>query len=104
MYGWWPRQVHLGLVPLDALRHPLVTPVRDLYTKGYLNLTPAPPLANGYCYFDNPTPSGGNYRVIAGSTNTIVYPYVDNGIDTQWNGNYGFCEEGKLDLSSKALA
>ncbi|KAF7976364.1 hypothetical protein HWV62_6921 [Athelia sp. TMB] len=49
---------------------------------------------NGYCYFDNPTPSSGTYRITAGGTNTIVYPFYNNGIDTQWNGNYAFCEDG----------
>ncbi|KZP16615.1 hypothetical protein FIBSPDRAFT_934523 [Athelia psychrophila] len=49
---------------------------------------------NGYCYFDSPTPSSGNYRITAGGTNTITYPYYDNGVGSQWTGNYGFCEDG----------
>lgn len=30
----------------------------------------------------------------AGQTNTVVYPFIDNGQIPQWNGNYGFCQSG----------
>lgn len=52
-------------------------------------------LGNGYCYYNNPTPSSGNFRVVKGGTNTITYPWADNGIDTVWNGNFAFCQSGK---------
>jgi len=49
--------------------------------------------SSGNCYFHNPTPVNGNYRVPKGGDNTIVYP-VTNNPTAVWTGNYGFCQSG----------
>ncbi|KAG9030595.1 hypothetical protein FRB95_003794 [Tulasnella sp. JGI-2019a] len=49
--------------------------------------------SNGNCYWNNPTPSSGNYRVPKGGSNQIVYPAYP-GVGTAWNGNYAFCQSG----------
>lgn len=51
--------------------------------------------ANSICYYDNPTPKNGNYRIPAGGNNVVVYPFFDNSAAAVWNGNWGFCEDGK---------
>ncbi|KAG9030602.1 hypothetical protein FRB95_003801 [Tulasnella sp. JGI-2019a] len=49
---------------------------------------------NGNCYYNNPTPSTGNYRVKKGGSNQIVYPAAQPGVGIVWNGNYAFCQSG----------
>ncbi|KAH8918863.1 hypothetical protein BT69DRAFT_538566 [Atractiella rhizophila] len=50
--------------------------------------------ANGICYWDNPTPSLGNWRIPVGATSTITYAGLDNGNSAAWSGNFAFCEVG----------
>ncbi|KZP14442.1 hypothetical protein FIBSPDRAFT_896574 [Athelia psychrophila] len=60
-------------------------------------------IGNGYCYWNNPTPNSGNYRVPKGGSNFVSYPFVNNGIDTQWNGNWAFCQQGTSCSQSAAV-
>ncbi|KZP30543.1 hypothetical protein FIBSPDRAFT_945897 [Athelia psychrophila] len=58
---------------------------------------------NGYCYWNNPTPNSGTYRVPKGGSNSVTYPFIDNGVDTQWNGNWAFCQEGTTCTQTAAV-
>ncbi|KAG8872197.1 hypothetical protein FRB97_007890 [Tulasnella sp. 331] len=49
--------------------------------------------SNGNCYYNNPTPTSGNYRVPKGGSNQIIYP-AHAGVSTAWNGNFAFCQSG----------
>lgn len=60
-------------------------------------------LANGNCYFNNPTPGNGNYRVPKGGQNKITYPYYA-GTNTVWNGNFAFCQSGEYKQTARRSA
>lgn len=50
---------------------------------------------NGICYWTVPTPSNGNFRLEPnGGTNSITFPYYNNGQSTVWSGNIGGCLNG----------
>ncbi|EJU00463.1 Osmotin thaumatin-like protein [Dacryopinax primogenitus] len=48
---------------------------------------------NPNCYWNNPTPNTGSFRVPKGSSSVITYPYYA-GVNTAWNGNFAFCQDG----------
>ncbi|KZT55695.1 hypothetical protein CALCODRAFT_342433 [Calocera cornea HHB12733] len=48
---------------------------------------------NPNCYWNNPTPNTGNWRVTQGSSSVITFPYYA-GVNTAWNGNFAFCQDG----------
>ncbi|KAH8917690.1 hypothetical protein BT69DRAFT_1338887 [Atractiella rhizophila] len=50
--------------------------------------------AAGICFWNTATPSHGNWKLAAGQTSTITIPYLDNGSDFDWSGNFAFCEDG----------
>jgi len=43
------------------------------------------------CYWNNPVPDNGNYVVNAGDSNSITFPFVNNGNPLHWSGKFGFC-------------
>jgi len=43
------------------------------------------------CFWNTPAPNNGNYQVAAGGSNSITFPFVNNGNGIQWGGNFGFC-------------
>jgi len=54
---------------------------------------------NGICYWNNPEPTNGNYRLDAyGGTNSVVFPF--NGQNTVWSGNIGGCLNGTCSADS----
>jgi len=59
-------------------------------------------MANGICFWTVPKPSRGNFRVPAGSSNSFVFPFVDNGNAIHWSGNLGFCQKGTCGPKSDA--
>ena len=46
------------------------------------------------CFWNLPSTSTGKFRVSAGGSNTLTFPYVSNGNDVHWSGNIGFCQSG----------
>jgi len=49
---------------------------------------------NGICYWDIPTPGNGNFRIDPGTSNTLTFPYYNNGQAALWSGNIGACLTG----------
>lgn len=104
MFGSTLQPARLDLAQLAALLDPAAirvgiqgsgTPCQSSQsTYAYLN-----PPDNGFCYYDNPSPSNGNYRVPAGGSNQIVYRHPSKG-NTVWNGNFGFCQQGSIESLS----
>jgi hypothetical protein len=42
---------------------------------------------NGICYFNQPKPADGNFRLAPnGGSNSVVFPYYNNGLNIVWSG------------------
>ncbi len=48
---------------------------------------------NGICFWDVPTPSGGDFRIPAGSTSNVTWAILPAN-NIVFSGNLGFCLEG----------
>src|SRR5690606_15512033 len=42
---------------------------------------------NGICYFNEPKPANGDFRLSPnGGSNSVVFPYYNNGLNVVWSG------------------
>lgn len=39
-----------------------------------------------HCFWDNPAPANGSYKLTKGQSNTVEFPSVDNGLGLLWSG------------------
>jgi len=74
-----------GAAPFNPPSLTKCTSNGDCITGSYCNV------AATVCFWNSPVPDNGNYLVNAGSSNSITFPFVNNGQEIQWAGNFGFC-------------
>ncbi|KAH8917677.1 hypothetical protein BT69DRAFT_1323406 [Atractiella rhizophila] len=72
---------------LDQLAH--APPDAPLDLTAILHIVIQCNVAAGICFWNTATPSHGNWKLAAGQTSTITIPYLDNGSDFDWSGNFG---------------
>jgi len=53
----------------------------------------------GLCFWDVPRTSAGTYELSKGSSSSVIFESVDNGIDVVWSGNIGACTSSTCDFT-----